>query len=50
MAVVRIDDKLLKMIKEYLENNDNKYKYPSLSSFVNNVIYERLNSIRKKRR
>lgn len=50
MAVVRIDDKLLKKIKDFLETNSNKYEYPSISSFINNVIYEKLNSIKKKRR
>ncbi len=50
MAVVRIDDKLLKKVKEFLDNNDNRYQYPSLSSFINNVIYEKLNKISRKRR
>ena len=49
MAVVRIDDKLLKMIKEYLENNDNKYQYPSVAAFINNVIYDRLGKGKKRR-
>lgn len=50
MAVVRIDDKLLKKVKEFLDNNDNRYQYPSLASFINNVIYEKLNKISRKRR
>ena len=50
MAVVRIDDKLLKRIKEFLDTNDNKYQYPSIASFINNVIYEKLDEIKKKRR
>lgn len=49
MAVVRIDDALLKKIKEYLANNDNKYQYPSIASFINNVIHEKLNEIKKRR-
>ena len=44
MAVVRIDDELLRKIKAFLDAKDNKYKYPSISSFINNVIYEKLNS------
>ncbi len=50
MAVVRIDDRLLRKIREFLGNNDNKYQYPSISSFINNVIYEKLNKISRKRR
>ncbi len=49
MAVVRIDDELLKRIKEYIQHNDNKYQYPSISSFINNVIYEKLNSKKEKK-
>lgn len=48
MAVVRIDDDLLKKIKEFLGKNDNKYRYPSVASFVNNVIYEKLNGRKEK--
>ena len=50
MAVVRIDDELLKKIKEYLDTNTNRYRYPSLSAFINNVIYEKLNKINSKKR
>lgn len=50
MAVVRIDDRLLKKIKEFLDHNDNKYQYPSIAAFINNVIYEKLNKMGKKRR
>lgn len=49
MAVVRIDDRLLEKIKEYLRNNDNRYQYPSISSFINNVIYEKLNKVKRRR-
>lgn len=49
MAVVRIDDNLLKRIKEYLQRNDNRYQYPSISSFINNVIYEKLNNKKEKK-
>lgn len=49
MAVVRIDDRLLKKIKDFLDNNDNKYQYPSIASFINNVIYEKLEKAKKRR-
>ena len=47
MGVVRIDDKLLKEIKELIEKECNKYHYPSVSAFINNTIYERLKEIKK---
>ena len=43
MGVVRIDDKLLKEIKELIEKGSNKYQYPSVAAFINNTIYEKLN-------
>lgn len=50
MAVVRIDDELLKRIKEYIQHNDNKYQYPTVACFINNVIYEKLNKISGKKK
>ena len=46
MATVRIDEKLLKEIQEWLDKDRNKYKYPTLSAFVNNAVYEKLNELR----
>jgi len=42
MGVVRIDDNLLKNIKDILKKEDNKYKYGSISNFINSAIYEKL--------
>jgi len=42
MGVVRVDDKLLKRIKELLKEDENKYKYGSLSNFLNSIIYDKL--------
>ena len=42
MGVVRIDDKLLKRIKELLKREENKYKYGSLSNFLNSIIYDKI--------
>ncbi len=50
MAVARISDKLLKEVKEFIEKEGNNYQYPSVSAFVNNVIYEKLNEMKRKRR
>ena len=48
MATVRIDDKLLKGVQDWLNKNGNKYKYPSLSAFVNNAVYEKLRGLNSK--
>lgn len=45
MGVVRVDDKLIKKIQEWLDKNGNKYKHPTLSAFVNNAIYEKLQKL-----
>lgn len=42
MGVVRIDDEIQRKLEEFLGEGDNKYKYPSLTSFVNNAILEKL--------
>lgn len=46
MGVVRIDDELLKKLLKELEKPENKYKYPSISNFINLVVYEKLNKIK----
>jgi predicted nucleotide-binding protein (sugar kinase/HSP70/actin superfamily) len=47
MGIVRIDDKLHKEVQDWLDKNGNKYKYPTLSAFVNNAVYEKLNEPKK---
>ena len=47
MGVVRIDDKLIKEVQKWLEENGNKYKHPTLSAFVNNAVYEKLKRLKK---
>jgi hypothetical protein len=42
MAVVRIDDELLKKAKLMLKKEGNKYKYGSISAFLNSMVYEQL--------
>lgn len=49
MGVVRIDDKLIKDVQDWLNENGNKYKHPSISAFVNNAIYEKLKAIKLKK-
>jgi len=45
MGVVRVDDKLIKRVHEWLDKNGNKYKHPTISAFVNNAIYEKLQKL-----
>ena len=47
MGVVRIDDNLLDEIKKLLDENGNKYKYPSISAFINCAVYEKLQKLKK---
>lgn len=42
MGVIRIENKLHKRLQEWLDKNGNIYKFPSLTAFVNNAIYEKL--------
>ena len=49
MATVRINDKLLEEIQDWLDKNGNKYKHPSVSAFVNNAIYDKLNQLKNKK-
>ncbi|MCA9458946.1 MAG: hypothetical protein KC550_00190 [Nanoarchaeota archaeon] len=49
MATVRIDDELLDKIKKWLDTNGNKYKFPSVTAFINNSIYEQLKKLEDKK-
>ena len=49
MPVVRIDEKLLKETKKLIEKEENMYQYPSVSAFVNNAVFEKLNAVEKKK-
>jgi len=50
MGVVRIDDKLLEEIKEWIKKNGNRYKVPSVTAFINSAIYEKLQELNNKKR
>lgn len=49
MAVVRVDDKLLKKLKEILKKEENKYRYGSIASFINSIVYDKIKLEEKKR-
>jgi len=40
MGVVRIDDGLLRQLKKLLKDEEYKYKYPSIASFINILLYK----------
>jgi hypothetical protein len=42
MAVVRIDDDLLKKLKELLKKDENKYRYSSITGFLNSIVHEKI--------
>ncbi|HIH14149.1 MAG TPA: hypothetical protein HA224_02745 [Nanoarchaeota archaeon] len=45
---VKIDLKLYKEIAKLLRNYDFKYQYPSMSSFINSAIHEKLKEAKHK--
>ncbi len=45
MGVVRIDDKLKKQILDFINDDDNKYQYPTISTFINSAIHEKLKRV-----
>jgi hypothetical protein len=47
MGNVRINDELLLKTKEWIKNNNIKYKFFSVSGFVNEAIYEKLEKLKK---
>ena len=50
MAVVRVDDKILKEIKKLLQQEENKYQHPSVSAFINYALYEKITKLNGKKR
>lgn len=45
MATVRVDDKLLEEIKEWIKKNGNKFECPTVTAFINNAIYKKLKEV-----
>lgn len=42
MGVVRVDDTILERIRKIIKNPNNRYKYRSIASFINMVLYDKL--------
>ena len=45
---VKVDAELYKEIARLLRNYDFKYQYPSMSSFINSAIHEKLKEAKHK--
>ena len=45
MAVVRIDDELLEEIRKFIGKEENRYKYPSVTAFLNVLVYEKMHKL-----
>lgn len=43
MAVIKIDDELLRKIKDFIKQGDNRFDYPSTKAFVDKAVYVFLN-------
>ncbi len=48
MAVIKIDDELLKKVKGFIRQGDNRFDYPSTKAFVDKAVYLFLKEVRKK--
>jgi hypothetical protein len=48
MGVVRIDDELEKAIEKVLSKEENRYRYPSKTAFLNIIISDALKRQKKK--
>ena len=51
MAVIKIDDELLRKIKEFIKQGDNRFDFPSTKAFVDKAVYVffKEKSIKKKK-
>ena len=47
MGVVRVDDQLLNEIKKIINSGDNKYKFRSITGFIDNAILEKITGLKK---
>ena len=50
MPVVRIDEKLLREIRNFLRKEGNMYQYPSVTAFINNAVFEKLKEANKRKK
>jgi hypothetical protein len=50
LGLVRINDDLHKKIAKVIKQEKYKYRFPSISSFINNVVFEKLDEIEDPKR
>ena len=48
MAVIRVDEELLKEIKEFIKKGENRFDFPSVKAFVDKAILKMLKEKGKK--
>ena len=48
MAEVKIDEELLRKIKELIGKGENRFDFPSVKSFVDKAVLKRLKELEKK--
>ena len=48
MGVIKIDDELLKKIKAYIKEGDNRFDFPNVKAFVDKAVYNYLKKLNKK--
>lgn len=39
MAVIKIDDELLRKVKGFIKQGDNRFDFPTVKAFVDKAIY-----------
>ena len=39
MAVIKIDDGLLKKVRKYIKEGNNRFDYPTVKAFVDKAVY-----------
>ena len=49
MAVIKFDEELLKKVKKYVKENDNRFDFPTVKSFVDKAVHVYLKEKRKKK-
>ena len=48
MTEVKIDEELLKRIKKYVEEGENRFDFPSAKAFVDKAVLKMLKDLEKK--
>ncbi|MFH1787592.1 MAG: hypothetical protein ABH811_02275 [archaeon] len=49
MAEVKLDDELLKRIKEFIKKGENRFDFPTVKSLVDKAVLKMLKSLEKEK-